>query len=66
MSSLDTPSVSRIAQRIAELRREHEAGQAQLRALEQRTRELQHTLLRIAGAIAVLEEMEAEGQAGGD
>ena len=66
MSPLDTVSASRIAQRLAELRQEHEAGQAQLRALDQRTRELQNTLLRIAGAIAVLEEMEADGRAAGD
>ena len=66
MSPLDHPPASRSAQRLAELRQEHEAGQAQLRALDQRARELQNTLLRIAGAIAVLEEMEAEARAAGD
>lgn len=68
MSPLDDNRhrASRYAQRLAELRQEQEAGQAQLRALEARTRELQHTLLRIAGAIAVLEELEAEARAAGD
>ena len=67
MSPLDDkPRASRYAQRLAELRHEQETGQAQLRALEMRTRELQQTLLRIAGAIAVLEELEAEARAAGD
>jgi chromosome segregation ATPase len=54
---------SRIEQRLAELRHEYEAGQTQMRALEQRTRELQNTMQRIAGAIAVLEEMLIEERA---
>lgn len=69
MSKLDisaTDSAARIAQRLAFLREEYEAGQAQLRALEQRTRELQNTMLRIAGAIAVLEELSAEGRPSDD
>ncbi|MFC5743224.1 hypothetical protein [Dyella tabacisoli] len=56
-------SPSRIEQRIAVLRQEYEAGQAQLRALEQRTRDLQNTMLRISGAITVLEELLSEEQA---
>lgn len=54
----------RLEQRLAMLRQEYEAGEAQLRALEQRTRELHNTMHRIAGAIAVLEEMLAEQAAG--
>lgn len=69
MSTLDIRDVdasARIAQRLAFLREEYEAGQSQLRALDQRTRELQNTLLRIAGAIAVLEELAAESRPLGD
>lgn len=69
MSKLDIPvtdPVARIPQRLASLREEYEAGQAQLRTLEQRTRELQNTMLRIAGAIAVLEELSAEGRPSDD
>ncbi|MBB6252493.1 hypothetical protein [Nitrospirillum iridis] len=49
-----------LRQRVEQLRREHEAGEAQLRALDARRTELQNTLLRIAGAIQVLEEVIAE------
>jgi uncharacterized protein (UPF0147 family) len=47
----------RVAERIAMLRQEHQAGEEQLRALENRQRDLRSTLLRISGAIQVLEEM---------
>jgi prefoldin subunit 5 len=69
VSKLDIPTTdpaARMAQRLAFLREEYEAGQAQLRALEQRTRELQNTMLRIAGAIAVLEELSAESRPSDD
>jgi len=56
---------ARYAQRLLELRQDYEAGQNQLRALEQRTNELQRTMLRIAGAIEVMEQLVAEAQAGG-
>ncbi|KVH81825.1 hypothetical protein WL40_04970 [Burkholderia ubonensis] len=46
-----------IATRIAELKANYQAGQAQLRKLDAQQRELEHTLLRISGAIQVLEEM---------
>jgi prefoldin subunit 5 len=62
----DNPQASRIAQRIAALRQEKEAVQAQLSALEARKHELANLMLRINGAIAVLEEMEAEGRTAGD
>ncbi|QAU25540.1 hypothetical protein EO087_14235 [Dyella sp. M7H15-1] len=55
---------SKIEQRLMALRQEYETGQAQLRALEQRTRELKDTLQRISGAIAVLEELAADGKLG--
>lgn len=47
----------RVADRIAMLRQEHQAGEEQLRALESRQRDLRNTLLRISGAIQALEEM---------
>ena len=55
--------LSRVEQRLAALREEYQAGETQLRALEQRTRELHSTMHRIAGAIAVLEELLAEERA---
>lgn len=58
----DHSQASRIAQRIAALRQEREAVQTQLSALEARKHELGNLMLRINGAIAVLEEMEAEGR----
>ncbi|HEV7776002.1 MAG TPA: hypothetical protein VGO76_03995 [Luteibacter sp.] len=59
------PAFSRVEQRLVELRQEHEAGQAQMRALEQRTRDLRETMLRISGAIAALEELLADEKSGG-
>ncbi|MFA7243344.1 MAG: hypothetical protein WC091_24820 [Sulfuricellaceae bacterium] len=49
-----------IENKLAELRASQEAGQAQLRDLEQKKRELEGTLLRISGAIQVLQEMKEE------
>lgn len=46
----------RLEKRLAELRVEFKAGQEQLNDLEAKSRDLRHTLLRIAGAIQVLEE----------
>ena len=71
MNALATPPESSprtdvIEKRLAELRHEYEAGQAQLGALEQRTRELKNTMMRISGAITVLEEVLAERQAIGE
>lgn len=53
-------STSPAEQRLMALRQEYEAGEAQMRALEQRTRDLRETMLRISGAIAVLEDLVAE------
>lgn len=59
---------TRLAQRLEELRSEFESGQKMLADLEARKAELQNTLLRISGAMQVLEEllkqeMEAEERA---
>lgn len=45
--------------RIAELKREHAAGIEQLAELQRREQDLRSTLLRISGAIQVLEELLA-------
>jgi prefoldin subunit 5 len=46
-------------QRLAELKGEYEAGQKMLSDLEQKKMALEQTMLRISGAIQVLEEMLA-------
>lgn len=46
-----------IKQRLQELQQEYESGQKMLADIERRQMELQQTLLRISGAIQVLEEM---------
>ena len=50
-------SEERIRARIAELKAEHVSGLEQRKALEARIKELDATLLRISGAIQVLEEL---------
>jgi hypothetical protein len=47
---------AQLQQRLQELKAEYEAGQKMLAELEARQTNLQHTLLRISGAIQVLEE----------
>jgi predicted nuclease with TOPRIM domain len=47
--------------RLEELKREFETGQARLRELETQEARLRETMLRISGAIQVLEEALAEG-----
>jgi len=42
--------------RLSELRSQYEAGQRELEKLQQRQNDLQVTLLRISGAVQVLEE----------
>lgn len=56
------PDIARLEERLNSLRKENEAGEAQLRALTQRSEELQRTLLRIRGAITVLEELLEENR----
>jgi hypothetical protein len=46
-----------IEERLAELRQEYDAGRRMLADLEARQVELQQTLLRIGGAVQVLEEL---------
>jgi len=52
--------IEQIQDRIKQLRENHTSIEAQLRLLESRKLELQQTLLRISGAIQVLEEVESE------
>lgn len=57
--SLDTPNDLRteMEARLETLKSEYEAGQTQIAALEARLSELRNTVLRISGAIQVLEEI---------
>ena len=51
----------KIEARLAELRTEFETGQRMLAELEEKREKLRESMLRIAGAIQVLEEMAGEG-----
>ncbi len=51
---------NRIAVRLDTLRQEYETGQRMLADLEGKALDLRQTLLRIAGAMQVLEELLAE------
>lgn len=51
-----------IQARLEELKREFETGQARLRDLEAQESQLRQTMLRISGAIQVLEEALAGAQ----
>jgi len=46
-------------ERLARLRLEYEKGRQELAALERRRQQVETTLLRISGAIQVLEELMA-------
>ncbi len=48
---------SDITARLEELKKEYQKGQERLVALEQETTQLGNTMLRISGAIQVLEEL---------
>lgn len=50
--------------RLEELKREFETGQARLRELEAQEAQLRQTLLRISGAIQVLEEELSKDEGG--
>lgn len=51
-----------INQRLAALRQEYATGEKMLADLRNKQRELEGTLMRIAGAIQVLEELLAESE----
>jgi prefoldin subunit 5 len=51
-----------IEQRLRELREQLEVGQRQLAMLDQQRAETRDTLLRISGAIQVLEEMLGQSE----
>jgi len=53
----------RIQDRIGELKKDFEAGQARLANLDREASQLRETMLRIAGAIQVLEETLAADSA---
>lgn len=55
-----------IENRLHELKAEYESGQKMLADLEKRQAELHQTLLRISGAIQVLEELLSSGKNGAD
>lgn len=56
------PTIAQIEERLVHLRQENESGEAQLQALTKRSEDLQRTLLRIRGAITVLEELLEEAR----
>ncbi|HAE59523.1 MAG TPA: hypothetical protein DCG54_08455 [Anaerolineae bacterium] len=54
---------AQLEKRISELKSEFEAGQKMLADIEKKRTELEATLLRISGAIQVLEEMLVQNSA---
>ncbi len=52
-----------LEKRLTELKTEFEAGQKMLADLEKKRSDLEATMLRISGAIQVIEEMLAQDQA---
>lgn len=53
-------SATALTDRLALLREEYQTGRAQMEALDQRQQQLRDTMLRISGAIQVLEEVLAQ------
>jgi predicted nuclease with TOPRIM domain len=60
-SMVEVPTV---AKRLDELRSDWTAGQRRLESLDDERQRLRETLLRIAGAIQVLEELSGEVSSG--
>jgi hypothetical protein len=56
-AAADDAVVGRLAARLAELREDRTGGQAALRELDERRERLVTSLLRVGGAIQVLEEL---------
>ena len=56
----------RVTARLTELREELRLGEAQLRELLQKENALRETLLRISGAVQVLEEVLEQSPSGTD
>ncbi len=58
----ETPhlSISPLTERLGELRDDWATGQRRLEGLDAERRQLRETLLRIAGAIQVLEELSGD------
>ena len=54
-----------IQARLEELKKELETGQAELQKIEMQRTYLHETVLRISGAVQVLEDLLREGQSGG-
>lgn len=52
-----------LEKRLSELKSEFESGQKMLAELDAKRNDLQNTLLRISGAIQVIEELLAQGGA---
>src|SRR5262245_22227697 len=61
----DSTMQARLEQRLADLKAEYQAGQKMLADLEARQTEVQQTMLRISGAIQVLEELLAQPSTNG-
>jgi len=53
----------KVEARLEELQKEFEVGQQRLRAVEVQEADLRQTLLRISGAIQILQELLEEGEA---
>ena len=53
---------AKLKARLTELKEEYRKGQAQLMALNQETANLSNTMLRISGAIQVLEELTRDNE----
>ena len=59
-------SSDQLQKRLDQLKGEYELGEARLRDLTQQEISLRETLLRISGAIQVLQELTGETQSAGD